>query len=158
MRAEKIPVTRKQWTVVLIGQAAVIVTLVVLVILFYQLSLVCPGRSAYPHFDTVVSPSPDGYEIDVVGVSEVHALEKYQVSILKNGERWGGLPVQLERGPLGRGPIGEYLNFTDLNSDGNLTRGDWFTLENLEAGTEYELVLFWAECSKRLVTVGISVP
>jgi len=152
--------SRREWMIVLAGQIGIVAALAVLVILFHIQSTThtCPERNSYPTFYLALSSTPEGYEVEFTVVSEVHSLDRYEVSVLKDGERWCGFPRPLENGPVGRGPAGEYLNFTDLTGDGNLTTYDWFTLENLESGTEYELVLFWAECSKRLETVGINVP
>lgn len=157
-KEEKKPTSRNEWTAVLAGLVAIVAILVVLIILFYQLSLVCPERTAYPTFDMTISATPEGYEIEFTVVSELHSLDSYKVNVVKDGKRWGGFPTPMEHGSLGRGPAGEYLNFTDLTLDGNLTTYDWFTLENLESSSEYELVLSWAECSKRLKTATISVP
>ncbi len=97
-----------------------------------------------------VSATPEGYEIELTVVSELHSLDSYKVNVVKDGKRWGGFPAPIEHGFLGRGPAGEYLNFTDPTLDGNLTAYDWFTLENPESGADYELILLWAECDKRL--------
>ncbi len=158
MPEEKKPSSRNKWTAVLAGQAAIVAILVVLIILFYQLSPICPGCTTYPTFDMTVSATPEGYEIEFTVVSELHPLDRYKVSVLKDDERWSGFPSPVEHGSLGRGPAGEYLNFTDLTFDGNLTAGDWLTLENLESGAEYELILLWAEGDKRLKNATISVP
>lgn len=158
MPEEKKPTSRNAWTAVLAGQVALIAILVVLIILFSQLSPVCPGCTTYPSLALTVSPTLEGYRIQVTGVSEIRPLDRYKVSVLKDDERWSGFPSPVEHGSLGRGPAGEYLNFTDLTFDGNLTAGDWVTLENLESGADYELILLWAECDKRLENAIISVP
>jgi len=158
-----IPVPRGKWgkwTIVFSAQMAIIVALMVLIILFYILSTthICPERNVYPSFDLTVSSTPEGYEIEFTVVSEAHSLDSYEVDILKDGERWGGFPARIEHGSLGQGPAGEYLNFTDPTLDGNLTTYDWFTLENLESGAEYEFILLWAECDRKLATEVLSVP
>lgn len=158
MPEEKKPTSRNAWTAVLAGQVALIAILVVLIILFSQLSPVCPGCTTYPTFDMTVSATPEGYEIEFTVVSKLHPLDSYKVNVVKDDERWSGFPSPVEHGFLGRGPVGEYLNFTDLTSDGNLTAGDWLTLENLESGAEYELILLWAEGDKRLKNATMSVP
>ena len=59
---------------------------------------------------------------------------------------------------IGTGPAGEYLNFTDLMADGKLTGGDFFTLENLDSGSQYEVILLWAADDSKITSEVINVP
>jgi hypothetical protein len=52
----------------------------------------------------------------------------------------------------------EYLNFTDLTTDDKLTGGDFFTLEDLESGAQYEVVLLWASNDNKITSEVINVP
>lgn len=80
------------------------------------------------------------------------------MTILKNGTPWSGYPREFTDGYVGVGPAGEYVNFTDLTGDGNLTGGDFFTMEGLESGSRYEIVLLWAADDNKITSHVINVP
>jgi len=77
---------------------------------------------------------------------------------LKDGTPWTGFPKIVVDGAIGTGPAGEYLNFTDLTADGKLTRGDFFRLEDLTSGSQYEVVLLMAWNDTKIASEVINVP
>ncbi|MCJ2556249.1 MAG: hypothetical protein LN415_03980 [Candidatus Thermoplasmatota archaeon] len=87
----------------------------------------------------------------------MEALSAFKVSVLKDGIPWGS-PSVVWQGACGTGWAGEYLNFTDLTSDGKLTGGDFFTLENLTSGSQYEVILIWAANDNKITSEVINVP
>lgn len=97
-------------------------------------------------------------EIEVSSPSRLEPLEDYEVSVLKDGTPWSGSPKVLSDGNIGIGPAGEHLNFTDLMSDGKLSGGDFFTLEGLESGSQYEIILIWAANDNKIASHVINVP
>ncbi|MFQ6107902.1 MAG: hypothetical protein ACE5QF_10040 [Thermoplasmata archaeon] len=106
----------------------------------------------------VTTPTPDGYEIEVGPLSRREALGACKVAVLKDGTPWPGFPKIIADGVTGTGPAGEYLNFTDLTSDDELTGGDFFTLENLTSGSQYEVILLWASTVCKFASEVINVP
>ena len=104
------------------------------------------------------TPSPAGYRIDILGVTEHKDLGRYEVSVLKDNSSWSGSPRILSDGGLGTGPAGEYLNFTDSNGDGSLSRWDFFTLDNLTSGSVYEVVLFFRDCDSEITREVVVAP
>jgi len=94
--------------------------------------------------DLIQTPIDEGYLIEVAMPQRIEDLAAYKISMTQNGTSWDGFPKILSVGILGRGPSSEYLNFTDLTGDGNLTGGDRFTLEKTRPGTLYELKVMWA--------------
>ncbi|MEE9115653.1 MAG: hypothetical protein V3U09_02005 [Thermoplasmata archaeon] len=116
----------------------------------------CSESTGAPVVDLVWPPF--GMEIEVSSPSRLEPLEDYKVSVLKNGEPWPGYPKVLIHGDVGVGPEREYLNFTDLTSDGQLSGGDFFTLENLESGSQYEIILLWAANDNELASEVVTVP
>lgn len=85
-------------------------------------------------------------EFEIIGVTQNMDLSLYEVTVLKDNTSWLYYPRILFDGNMGTGPAGEYLNFTDMDADGKLTRWDFLTLENLASGSLYEVVLSWKEC------------
>jgi hypothetical protein len=102
--------------------------------------------------------TPRGYEFTIDGVSQLEELSSFEVSILKDNISWFDNPRILTIGNIAIGPAGEYLNFTDLTSDGNLSMGDFFRLENLTSDSTYEIVLIWRECDKRIESAVVHIP
>ena len=98
------------------------------------------------------------FEIEVSQPSRKEPLDNYKVTILRNATPWSGFPRGLSDGCIGVGPAREYVNFTDLTRDGNLTGGDFFTMENLESGSRYEIVLLWAADDNKIASHVINVP
>ncbi|GAG15877.1 unnamed protein product, partial [marine sediment metagenome] len=87
-----------------------------------------------PEVGMMALPGFDGYRIQMSDVSEIEALTPYGVAVLKNGSPFFDNTRVLSTGHIGTGPAGEYLNFTDITRDGQLSVGDYFTLENLSSG------------------------
>ena len=116
----------------------------------------CSESTGAPVVDLVWPPFDWG--IEVSSPSRLEPLENYKVLVLKNGVPWPGYPRVLIHGDVGVGPEREYLNFTDLTSDGQLSGGDFFTLENLESGSRYEVVLLWAANDNKIASEVINVP
>ena len=123
-----------------------------------------PSSTVYPPcgqvsiVDMITTPTPDGYELDIAPPSRREALGAYKVTVLMDGTPWAGFPEIVIDGAIGTGPAGEYLNFTDLTSDGKLTEGDFFTLENLTSGSQYEFILLWTSTRCKLTSEVINVP
>ncbi|MCK4456892.1 MAG: hypothetical protein KAW39_04050 [Thermoplasmata archaeon] len=89
----------------------------------------------------------------------MEALGAYKVSVLKDGTPWSNMPVVLSGGMEVKNSGGDgWLNFTDLTSDGKLTGGDFFTLENLTSGSQYEVILLWASSECEFASEVINVP
>lgn len=136
-----------------------VVSVVILFVLFpFPSSTVYPPCSHEPSVDTVTWPTWDGYELEIAGLSRARNLDAYKIAVLKDGTPWAGFPKIVVNGAIGTGPAGEYLNFTDLTSDGKLTGGDFFTLENLTSGSQYEFILLWTSTSCKLTSEVINVP
>ncbi len=110
-----------------------------------------------PTVDMVAFRTSEGYELEIAAPSRVEALSAYKVTVLKDGVQWGS-PSVVWQGECGTGPAGEYLNFTDLTSDGKLTGGDFFTLEDLTSGSTYEVILLWAADYHKITSEVINVP
>ena len=131
-------------------------------ILFALFSI--PSSTVYPpcgHGSSVhmiTTPTPDGYELDIAAPINGENLDAYKIAVLKDGTPWAGFPKILVDGVIGSGPAGEYLNFTDLTSNGKLTGGDFFMLENLTSGSQYEVILLWASTVCKLTSEVINVP
>lgn len=100
---------------------------------------------------------PSGYELEVY-TSRTEPLYFFRVTAFTNGTEWTGFPKTLEPFTLGRGPLGGYLNFTDITWDGRLSNGDFFTLESLESGSQYEIILIWAANDNKIGSHVIRVP
>ena len=116
------------------------------------------GDCRAPTVGMSATPSPAGYRIDILGVTEHKDLGRYEVSVLKDNSSWSGSPRILSDGGLGTGPAGEYLNFTDSNGDGSLSRWDFFTLDNLTSGSVYEVVLFFRDCDSEITREVVVAP
>ncbi len=116
----------------------------------------CSESTGAPVVDLVWPPFDGG--IEVSSPSRLEPLENYKVLVLKDGTPWPGYPKVLIHGDIGVGPEREYLNFTDLTSDGQLSGGDFFTLEHLESGSQYEIILLWAANDNELASEVVTVP
>ena len=110
-----------------------------------------------PTVDMVVFWTSEGYELEVAAPSRMEALSAYKVTVLKDGIPWG-TPSVVKQGDCGNGPVNEELNFTDLTADGKLTGGDFFTLENLTSGSQYEVILLWAADDTKITSETMYVP
>lgn len=104
------------------------------------------------------TPTPGGYEFEIEFASREVPCDCYKVAVLKDGASWAGFPKIVVDGGIGLGPADEYLSFTDLNSDGSLSLGDFFAMERLEPGTEYELILLWASTDNKIAHEVITGP
>ena len=138
------------------------VSVVSVVILFAVFSTpsstITPPPGHAPTVVMVTTLTPYGYELEIQAPSRREALSAYKVAVLKDGTPWAGFPKIVVDGAMGTGPAGEYLNFTDLTADGKLTGGDFFTLENLESGSTYEVILIWAANDNKITSETINVP
>lgn len=155
--------SRREWFLL----AVCMMLCAALLILVYYIAVSsigpCPDGSYVPVVNNLrAHPTSEGYEIRVEGVSMVVPLSHYKVDVLKDGASWTGFPEELmdttANLTYSRGPAGEWLNFTDSDHDYGLDYPDRFTLENLESGSEYELVLRWAESNERIADVTVSAP
>jgi len=114
-----------------------------------------------PSVDLSATQTSRGYEFEITATSRTVPSECYKVAILQDGT-----PIWLQyttwknvtEGNIMTGPAGEYLNFTDSDHNGKLSRGDFFTLERLEPSTEYELILLWAVNVNKITSEVINVP
>ena len=139
------------------------VSVVSAVVLFAVFSIpsgiVYPPCGHGPAVDMVTSPTTNGYELEIGPPSRMEALGAYKVSVLKDGTPWSNMPVVLSGGMEVKNSGGDgWLNFTDLTSDGKLTGGDFFTLENLTSGSQYEVILLWASSECEFASEVINVP
>jgi len=116
-----------------------------------------PWNGHAPTVEMVVRPTWEGYEFELAAPSRVEALSAYKVTVLKDGIPWGA-PSVVKQGDCGNGPVNEELNFTDLTADDKLTGGDFFTLESLTSGSEYEVILLWAADDTKITSETINVP
>lgn len=136
----------------------VAITVVLAAVLYVMVSgLIGTGTTGAPTAEMITTPTQDGYELEVAAPSRQEALNAYKVSVLKDGTPWG-TPAALAGGNILTGPAGEKLNFTDLTSDTKLTGGDFFTLEVLESGAQYEVILLWAANDNKITSETINVP
>jgi hypothetical protein len=107
---------------------------------------------------TVDLSSSWGVEFEVGFTSREVPCECYKVAVLKDGAPWPGLPAIVTEGLIGTAPSGERMYFVDLTGNEKLTVGDFFTLENLESGAQYEVVLLWASNDNKITSEVINVP
>ncbi len=136
----------------------VAITVVLAAVLYVMVSgLIGTGTTGAPTVEMVTTPTSKGYELKVAAPSRQEGLNAYKVSVLKDGTPWG-TPSVVKAGDCGNGPANEELNFTDLTSDVKLTGGDFFTLENLDSGSTYEVILLWAANDNKITSETISVP
>jgi flagellin-like protein len=139
----------------------VAITVVLAAVLYVMVSgLIGTGSVGSPTVDLTSRPTSDGYELEIASPSRTEGLNAYKVSVLKDGTPWSDGPKAvsgvLEWQNPGAGV--EWLNFTDLTSDDKLTGGDFFTLEDLESGSSYEVVLLWASNDNKITSEIINVP
>lgn len=100
-----------------------------------------------------------GYEFSIRFVAEIKPLDCFKVVVIKDGTPlFLGLPTNVTEGDMGVIQGGESLIFTDSDGDGRLTRGDYFTLERLDSGTLYELVLIWAANDNKISSEAVQTP
>ncbi len=100
-----------------------------------------------------------GYEFSIRFVAEIKPLDCFKVVVIKDGTPlFPGLPTNVTEGDMGVIQGGESLIFTDSDGDGRLTRGDYFTLERLDSGTLYELVLIWAANDNKISSEAVQTP
>lgn len=148
-----------------IGAALVILALILalasLGLLIYFVTLPPPPG---PHCGTRTSAQLEatetlvGYRFDIQ-VSRIVPLDCYKVAVLKDTTPlFPGLPTNVTEGVLELIQGGENLNFRDSDGDGKLTVGDHFTLERLDSGTLYELVLIWAANDNKISSETVQTP
>ncbi len=127
----------------------VIVFVVVWAFLLAAIFAFQPRYPDPPEVELSVISQSSGYKIEISDISESKHVNDYRVAVLKDGLVWFDCRDHLQSYPdsypivMGTGPTGEYLNFTNLMGGHGLTRGDYFTLESLTSGSEYEFTLFW---------------
>ena len=133
--------------------------IVIAIVLYFSGPLLRSGDcNVVTSVDMTADPTFRGYEFTIDGVSQLEELSSFEVSILKDNISWLDDPRIVTIGSIAIGPAGEYLNFTDLNSDGNLSMGDFFRLENLTSDSTYEIVLIWRECDVRIESSVVDIP
>lgn len=135
-----------------------LIILVIVVVVFWSILFIL-SLSETPGPPTVdMGWDIFGEAIEISQPSREEPLDAYKVMVLRDDTPWTDFPKVVREGTIGQGPAGEYLNFTDLTSDGNLTSGDFFIFENLQSGAHYELKLIWAESDVELASETINVP
>ncbi|MCJ2669947.1 MAG: hypothetical protein LN416_05495 [Candidatus Thermoplasmatota archaeon] len=113
-----------------------------LLVFFVIMPQLVPDQTG-PNVDMNAHPTNEGFDI-IITTDREEPLSMFELRVLKDGHHWSSSPTPLSDGNILNGPYDEYLNFTDLTGDGRLSNGDFFTLENLSSGSQYEVVLFWA--------------
>jgi hypothetical protein len=148
-----------------------------LIITSLALLLVCVGALAYfltlpppePSCDwywnyqasIVAGPVPEGYRFVVTSTSDRTPFQCYKLHVLQNGSAWpdwSGLPTSVSEGVLTSWLMEESLSFSDSDGDGRLSRGDYFEMRDLQADTEYELVLLNPKNSNMVARATIHTP
>ncbi len=95
------------------------------------------------------------WKIEVGSVSQAVNLSNYQVSIRLNGTWVSGLQNRMVMvGTVGAAG-GLSLTFADVNGDGRLTGGDFFTLSGTRTGLSYQLELIWGSSGPRIAAALI---
>ena len=136
--------------IILVVMAFIILMIIVYALLYFSSPLLPSDDCNVPTVGLTTTLIPNGIEIEVTGVTQNMDLSLYEVTVLKDNTSRFDNPRILFDGNMGTGPAGEYLNFTDVDADGRLTRWDFLTLENLASGSLYEVVLSWKECDYEL--------
>ena len=132
---------------------------VLLFVLFsFPFGLVGTDCPCGPSAEMATHPTSYGYELEIASTCETCELNAWKVAVLKDGTPWFWSPKVVWDGAIGTGPAGEYLNFTDLTGDDELTDGDFFTLENLTSGSTYEVILLRATDDNKIASEVITVP
>jgi len=127
--------------VIMVGIAALLL-FVFLLVLFVIMPQLVPDRWG-PNASMVAHPTNEGFDI-IVTTDREEPLSMFELRVHKDGHFWSSSHTPLSDGNILNGPYDEYLNFTVLNGDGRLSNGDYFTLENLSSGSQYEVILIWA--------------
>ncbi len=138
----------------------VAITVVLAAVLYVMVSgLIGTGTTGTPNVEMTTESTTDGYEFEFAKPSRSEALSSYKVNVMKNGVAWSVMPVLLSDGMTieNTGGAGEWLNFTDALGEGDLTAGDFFTLEELASGSEYEVAIFWASSNDKITSVTVNV-
>ncbi len=117
----------------------VAITVVLAAVLYVMVSILIiqPGGNEPNVQLTEDSIGTDKWKVAVVAVSDVRDLEDFKVTIRENQST-----VEI-MDPLIQEASGEYP-FTDLDSGGKLTIGDYFTV-TCKPESEYELIVFWRD-------------
>lgn len=137
----------------------ILLTILIIVIVVISYVVFIPFFSETPGPPTVdMGWDIFGEAIEISQPSREEPLDAYKVMVLRDDTPWTDFPKVVREGTIGQGPAGEYLNFTDLTSDGNLTSGDFFILENLQSGAHYEVKLIWAASDVELASETVNVP
>ena len=136
----------------IVAGIALLLLFVFLLVLFVIMPQLVPDRWG-PNASMVAHPTNEGFDI-IITTDRVEPLSMFELRVMKDGHFWSSSPTPLSDGNILNGPYDEYLNFTDLNGDGRLSNGDFFTLENLSSGSQYEVILIWA-LNDNLVTTEL---
>ncbi len=141
---------------------ALVLALVSMGLLIYYATLPPPPGSRCGNSPTAQLEATEtlaGYRFEISSVSRNVPLDCFKVSVLKNGTPlFPGLPTNVTEGNVGAIQGGENLDFTDSDGDGRLTVEDYFTLERLDSGTLYELVLIWAASDNKISSDTVQTP
>ena len=139
----------------------VAITVVLAAVLYVMVSgLIGTGTTGAPTVEMITTSTSEGYELQFAQPSRAEGLTAYKVTVLKDSVAWSVMPVLLSNGMTiqNTGGAGEWLNFTDLLGEGDLTGGDFFTLEKLDSGSEYEVILLWAASNNKITSEKMTVP
>jgi hypothetical protein len=85
-----------------------------------------------------LSEDPISGTIIVAGVSEAKDLNNFQALLLRNGTQDGEAMNPLREATV------DQIMFSDLNGDGRLSVGDFFTIE-MVPDSSYTLAIIWGE-------------
>jgi len=138
----------------------VAITVVLAAVLYVMVSgLIGTGTTGAPTAEMIPTSTAEGYEFEFAQPSRAEGLSAYKVTVLKNGAPWSVMPVLVSAGMTIQNTAGdgEWLNFTDLLDEGDLTGGDFFTLEKLTSG-DYEVILLWAATNNKITSEEVSIP
>ncbi len=90
------------------------------------------------------------YTVDVAGVDRAVTLTSFQV-VLQNTT---GTPSTMFTAALAGGSVGTSggvtLLYEDLNGDGKLTGGDFFTVQGVGNPNSYNIILLWKASGSRI--------
>ncbi len=139
----------------------VAITVVLAAVLYVMVSgLIGTGTTGAPTVEMIPTSTSEGYELQFAQPSRAEGLSAYKVTVLKDGAAWSVMPALVSGGMEAEntGGAGEWLNFTDLLDEGDLTGGDFFTLEKLSSGSEYEVILLWAATNNKITSEKMTIP
>lgn len=143
---------------------ALVLSLATVGLIFYYVTLPPPPEPE-PSCDSHHHPTVDleameilaGHRFEITVHPWSCPLEFHRAAVLKNASVLFS-SANVTEGVMGAILGGENLNFTDSNGDGELTTGDYFTLERLEPASAYELVLIWRANGNVIASKTVHTP